>query len=214
MNLYRILTIDKCLKDTTRQWSLLDLINACEHTERNSKRSVQADIELMRNKERGFNAPIVVTDRKYYKYSNTKYNLLKQIIPGEDIKCIASALEVLHTYCYFEELKPARETLIALHKEINHLLKLPIDLPEDKFTPKESIDIRLWIDYELADHYKQNKIHPTQVIEQEEIDGSINVYIKMPFITKLEKLLIDNSSKVIVTSPLSIKKHIAHILEK
>ena len=66
MNIKRLLIIDRCLRDRSRQWSLDDLIEACSSTEKNSRRSVQADLELMRSAERGYSAPIVVVDKKYY----------------------------------------------------------------------------------------------------------------------------------------------------
>ena len=66
MNIKRLLIIDRCLRDRSRQWSLDDLIEACSSTEKNSRRSVQADLELMRSTERGYSAPIVVVDKKYY----------------------------------------------------------------------------------------------------------------------------------------------------
>lgn len=63
MNIKRLLIINQCLKDNSKKWSLQDLIDACNKTGKNSKRSVQADLELMRNSEAGYNAPIKVVEK-------------------------------------------------------------------------------------------------------------------------------------------------------
>ena len=71
--LIRYKTIDKCLQNPYRQWTLNDLIEACsqalyeyEGKDFNvSKRTVQHDIQVMRSDKLGYNAPIEVYDRKY-----------------------------------------------------------------------------------------------------------------------------------------------------
>ena len=71
--LIRFKTIDNCLKNRERNWTLDDLINECSKvlTEREgqevviSKRSVQLDIQVMRSSELGYNAPIAVFQRKF-----------------------------------------------------------------------------------------------------------------------------------------------------
>ena len=81
--LIRYKTIDKCLQNNYRQWTLDDLIEACsdalyeyEGREVNvSKRTVQSDIQLMRSDKLGYNAPIAVFDKKYYKYENKDYSI-------------------------------------------------------------------------------------------------------------------------------------------
>ena len=73
--LIRYKTIDKCLQNNYRQWTLNDLIDACSdalyeyegRTVNVSKRTVQLDIQMMRSDKLGYNAPIVVYNKKYYK---------------------------------------------------------------------------------------------------------------------------------------------------
>ena len=70
--LIRYKTIDKCLQNNYRDWTLDDLIEACsnalyeyEGREVNvSKRTIQLDIQMMRSDKLGYNAPIVVYDKK------------------------------------------------------------------------------------------------------------------------------------------------------
>ena len=71
--LIRYKTIDKCLQNKYRQWSLDDLIEAVSEAlyeyegKENpvSKRTLQLDIQMMRSEKLGYNAPIVVYDKKF-----------------------------------------------------------------------------------------------------------------------------------------------------
>ena len=70
--LIRYKTIDKCLQNMNKQWTLDALITACsdalyEYEGRDTdinKRTVQLDIQMMRSDKLGYNAPIVVCNRK------------------------------------------------------------------------------------------------------------------------------------------------------
>lgn len=70
--LIRYKTIDKCLQNKYRLWTLEDLIEACsdalyEYEGKDvavSKRTVQLDIQTMRSEKLGYNAPIEVYDKK------------------------------------------------------------------------------------------------------------------------------------------------------
>jgi hypothetical protein len=66
--LIRYKTIDYCLRNKFKKWTLDDLIEACsdalyeyEGKDVNvSKRTIQLDIQLMRSDKLGYNAPIEV----------------------------------------------------------------------------------------------------------------------------------------------------------
>lgn len=66
--LLRYKTIDKCLRNRARRWTLEDLVEACSDAlyeysgkdEYLSVRTIQLDIQRMRSDELGYNAPIVV----------------------------------------------------------------------------------------------------------------------------------------------------------
>jgi len=81
--LIRYLTIDKCLQNNLRKWTLDGLIDACsdalyEYEGKDSyvsKRTIQLDIQNMRSNKLGYNAPIEVYQRKYYKYSKPNYSI-------------------------------------------------------------------------------------------------------------------------------------------
>ena len=71
--LIRYKTIDNCLQNRFRKWTLEDLIEACsdalyeyEGIDKGiSKRQVQKDIQIMRSEKLGYNAPIIVEENKY-----------------------------------------------------------------------------------------------------------------------------------------------------
>lgn len=101
--LLRYKTIDNCLRNTGREWTLEDLIEACsdalnEYTGKDeyvSKRTIQLDIQKMRSDELGYNAPIEVYDNKYYRYSDPNYSITKTPVSEADLKQMREAVEVL-----------------------------------------------------------------------------------------------------------------------
>ncbi len=76
--LLRYKTIDNCLRNRQRRWTLQDLVKACSDALYDfegirkgiSTRSVQLDIQMMRSDKLGYNAPIEVYDHKYYRYAD------------------------------------------------------------------------------------------------------------------------------------------------
>jgi len=104
--LIRYKTIDTCLRNKYRQWTLEDLIDACsdalyeyEGIEKGiSKRTVQMDIQIMRSEKLGYNAPIVVYDNKYYKYEDEDYSITNTPLSEQDLKTMSEAVEVLRQF--------------------------------------------------------------------------------------------------------------------
>jgi len=104
--LIRYKTIDKCLQNNYRQWTLEDLIDACsdalyeyEGREVNvSKRTVQLDIQLMRSDKLGYNAPITVYDKKYYKYEDEEYSITDIPITENDMNVLSETVEMLKQF--------------------------------------------------------------------------------------------------------------------
>ena len=111
----RYKTIDACLRNRLRKWTLEDLITRVSDTLENqegifsgvSKRTIQADIQLMRSNKLGYNAPIVVTDKKYYAYDDPEYSITKMPVKAADVekmKEIVGMLKQLNGFNYFEEM--------------------------------------------------------------------------------------------------------------
>ena len=104
--LIRYKTIDKCLQNNYRQWTLEDLIEACsdalyeyEGREVNvSKRTVQLDIQLMRSDKLGYNAPIRVYNKKYYKYEEEDYSITDIPITENDMNVLSETVEMLKQF--------------------------------------------------------------------------------------------------------------------
>lgn len=104
--LIRYKTIDTCLRNKYRQWTLEDLIDACsdalyeyEGIDKGiSKRTVQMDIQMMRSEKLGYNAPIAVYDNKYYKYEDEDYSITNTPLSEQDLKTMSEAVEVLRQF--------------------------------------------------------------------------------------------------------------------
>lgn len=104
--LIRYKTIDKCLQNTYRKWTLNDLINACsealyEYEGRHfnvSKRTVQLDIQMMRSNKLGYNAPIVVYNKKYYRYENPNYSITDIPLTENDMNVLTETVEMLKQF--------------------------------------------------------------------------------------------------------------------
>ncbi len=113
--LIRYKTIDICLRNKYRQWTLEDLIDACsdalyeyEGIDKGiSKRTVQMDIQMMRSEKLGYNAPIVVYDNKYYKYEDEDYSITNTPLSEQDLKTMSEAVEILRQFkgfSYFSDM--------------------------------------------------------------------------------------------------------------
>lgn len=113
--LIRYKTIDKCLQNRYRKWTLEDLIDACsdalyeyEGIDKGiSKRAVQMDIQMMRSEKLGYNAPIIVVDRKYYTYEDPEYSITNIPLTDQDLGKLSETVEILRQFkgfSHFQEL--------------------------------------------------------------------------------------------------------------
>lgn len=111
--LIRYKTIDKCLQNHYRKWTLEDLIDACsdalyeyEGIDKGvSKRTVQADIQMMRSDKLGYNAPIVVQDRKYYTYEDPNYSITNIPLTEQDLEKLSEAVEFMKQFQGFSHFR-------------------------------------------------------------------------------------------------------------
>lgn len=130
--LIRYKTIDKCLQNQYKQWTLNDLIEACsdalydyEGRDVNvSKRTIQLDIQLMRSDKLGYNAPIEVYDKKYYHYADHDYSITNIPITESDMNVLAETVEMLKQFkdfSLFSELGGIIQKLEdKVYSESNH----------------------------------------------------------------------------------------------
>ena len=104
--LIRYRTIDKCLQNKHRRWTLVNLIEACsdalyEYEGRDinvSKRTVQLDIQLMRSDKLGYNAPIITYEKKYYKYADENYSITDIPLTEIDMDVLTESVEMLKQF--------------------------------------------------------------------------------------------------------------------
>jgi predicted DNA-binding transcriptional regulator YafY len=104
--LIRYKTIDKCLQNHYKQWTLNDLIEACSNalydyegrTVNVSKRTVQLDLQMMRSDKLGYNAPIVVYDKKFYRYEDTAYSITDIPLNENDMHVLSETVEMLKQF--------------------------------------------------------------------------------------------------------------------
>ena len=113
--LIRYKTIDKCLQNRYRKWTLEDLIEACSDAlyeyegikKGVSRRTVQADIQVMRSDKLGYNAPITVTDKKYYTYADRDYSITNIPLTDQDLVKLGetvSFLKQFKDFSHFNEM--------------------------------------------------------------------------------------------------------------
>lgn len=125
--LIRISTIDRCLQNRYRRWTLDDLIDACsdalaEYEGRDtsiSRRTIQYDLSLMRSDRLGYNAPIVVRDNKYYEYEDPDYSITHLPLNDEGLEALNSALDILRQLQGFPQLASSIETISKLNEQIS-----------------------------------------------------------------------------------------------
>lgn len=122
--LIRYKTIDQCLRNYYRKWTLDDLIEKVSEAlyeyegidKGISRRSVQADIQMMRSDKLGYNAPIVVKERKYYAYEDKNYSIMNIPLSEQDIVKMNEAVELLKQFkgfSHFSELTSVVQKLEA-----------------------------------------------------------------------------------------------------
>lgn len=125
--LIRYKTIDECLQNKFRKWTLEDLIEKVsdmvyeyEGIETGvSKRTIQADIQLMRSDKLGYNAPIVVKDRKYYMYEDPNYSITNMPINQMDMEKLREVVSVLKQFNGFNYFEEMTEMITKMENNLN-----------------------------------------------------------------------------------------------
>lgn len=124
--LIRLRVIDQCLCNRYRRWTLQDLIDKCAAALNDmegrrdgiSRRTIQADLALMRSDRLGMNAPIVVVDKKYYTYSDPSYSTSRLPLSEDDMAALNGAMDILRHFQMFPALAPAAGVISKLEEHI------------------------------------------------------------------------------------------------
>lgn len=101
--LIRYKTLDRCLRNRFRRWTLDDLVEACSDalyemegiTRGVSVRTVQADLQVMRSDKLGYNAPIEVYDNKFYRYADPDYSISNSPIDDDMYELVTATVDKL-----------------------------------------------------------------------------------------------------------------------
>ena len=127
--LLRYKTIDRCLRNKYRRWTLDDLVEACSDalyemegiTRGVSVRTVQADIQMMRSDKLGYNAPIEVYDNKYYRYEDPDYSITDSPIADETYALVIKAVRMIR-HKEASSVEEIAEILEKVGERLNTLL--------------------------------------------------------------------------------------------
>lgn len=125
--LIRYKTIDNCLRLRHRKWTLEDLMEKVSDALYEfegikngiSKRTIQGDIQLMRSNKLGYNAPIIVTHRKFYTYEDPKYSISNSPISVGDMQKMKEAVEVLKHVSGFSSFDEMSDIVARLEDSIH-----------------------------------------------------------------------------------------------
>jgi len=151
--LVRYRTIDKCLQNRRRKWTIEDLIEACsealyeyESIDKNlSMRTIRLDLNAMRSDKLGYNAPIIVTDKKYYSYEDADYSIANIPLTPQDLGILQEVSHLLRQFKGFSHFNDMSEMVNKLEDKIyseQHQLPSVIDFEKNELlTGIEWLDV-------------------------------------------------------------------------
>ena len=124
--LIRYKTIDNCLRNPYRRWTVEDLVEACsealyefEGIRRGvSLRTIQGDLQMMRSDKLGYNAPIEVYDHKYYRYSDQNYSIINLPLSHNDIETMTEAVNLLRQFEDFNHFSEMSDVVSRLQDKL------------------------------------------------------------------------------------------------
>lgn len=128
--LIRYKTIDRCLRNRFRRWTLEDLMDKCADTLYDmegittgvSRWTIQADIQMMRSDKLGFNAPIEVYDQKFYRYADPEYSINEMPLTIDDCLLIRKAVKMIGKAKDNPEAIELRTILGKVSRRLNAIL--------------------------------------------------------------------------------------------
>jgi len=151
--LIRYRTIDKCLQNRRRKWTIEQLIDACndalyeyEGLDRGvSLRTIRLDLNAMRSDKLGYNAPIIVTEKKYYSYEDPEYSITNIPLTSQDLNILQEVSHLLRQFKGFTHFNDVNEMVNKLEDKIyseQHAQSPVIDFEKnDLLTGIEWLDV-------------------------------------------------------------------------
>jgi len=124
--LIRYRTIDKCLQNRRRKWTIENLIDACNDSlyeyegidKSVSMRTIRLDLNAMRSDKLGYNAPIIVTDKKYYSYDDPGYSITNIPLTTQDLNILQEVSHLLKQFKGFSHFNEVSEMVNKLEDKI------------------------------------------------------------------------------------------------
>jgi predicted DNA-binding transcriptional regulator YafY len=124
--LIRYRTIDKCLQNRRRKWTIEDLIEACNDALYEydgidtdiSMRTIRLDLKAMRSDTLGYNAPIIVSNKKYYSYEEEDYSIAKSPLTTQDLGILQEVSHLLRQFKGFSHFNEVSEMVNKLEDKI------------------------------------------------------------------------------------------------
>lgn len=124
--LVRYKTLDACLRNRQRLWTLDDLIETVSEAlyeyegidKGISRRTIQADLQMMRSDKLGYFAPIIVVEKKYYTYEDPTYSITNIPLSEGDLLRMNEAVEVLKQFKGFSHFTSLNEVVQKLEDHV------------------------------------------------------------------------------------------------
>jgi predicted DNA-binding transcriptional regulator YafY len=125
--LIRYRTIDRCLQNRRRKWTIEDLIEACNEalyeyegrTQSVSLRTIRLDLSAMRSDKLGYNAPIIVKEKKYYSYEDPEYSITHIPLTTQDLGILQEVSVLLRQFKGFSHFTGMSELIHRLDDKIH-----------------------------------------------------------------------------------------------
>lgn len=125
--LIRYKILDKCLSNRFKKYTLDNLIDECSEALFEfegkeayiSKRTIQADLQNMRSEKFGYEAPIEVYEKKYYRYSDPEYSIHNISVNENDLKAMNNAVQILKQFKDFSMFSEMNGVLQKLENSIH-----------------------------------------------------------------------------------------------
>jgi predicted DNA-binding transcriptional regulator YafY len=120
--LLRYQTIDQCLCNRQRRWTLEDLLRECskalgaepDEPLRVSRRTLQGDLEMMRSGKLGYEAPIEVVEKKYYCYTDPAFSISSVPVTTQELGRMREGIALLLQFAGFEHLAEIEDVVDRL----------------------------------------------------------------------------------------------------
>lgn len=200
MNIKQLIIIDRCLRDKSRLWTINDLVEACSGEKKVSVRSVRTNINYLR---KHYGAPIVVSQHKYYQYSESGFSPKNNRISDKEKLGLVYAVDMIRDYCRLIQTPKAERLFNEFYEEMVNAFHLPRFIEVSECDMQKTV-VRLWVDAEIADSIKKHPIHKSQQLEMEEIDGSIIILLRLPVTMTFKLYLFSNYPRIKVEYPASL----------